>query len=216
MTVRITLLAMLVASSVAHAEGLDRAAISSGIAGVKAKVALCGDANPKASGKVKARVTVAPEGKVSGVSIEATPDPKLGSCVADALKKASFKKTGEGGSFSYPFVFTAKDAPPASPPPGPVAPPSAPTTPAKGLDRTAISEGIAKVKSKITGCGTANPSAKGKVKAKVIVAPAGAVTSAEIEATPDPKLGTCVADVLKSATFAKTEAGGSFSYPFVF
>ena len=79
-----------------------------------------------------------------------------------------------------------------------------------------ISEGIAKVKSKISACGTANPNAKGKVKAKIIVAPAGTVTSADIEVAPDAKLGTCVSGVLKSATFAKTEAGGSFSYPFVF
>ncbi len=211
--VRVTLFTLLAATTVAHAEGLDRAAISAGIASVKSKISACGDANPKASGKVKAKVFVAPAGTVTSVAIEATPDPKLGACVAGVLQTAVFKKTGEGGSFSYPFVFTAKDAAPPPPATGPSAPPAAP---AHGLDRAAISEGIAKVKSKITACGTANPGAKGKVKAKVTVAPAGTVTSATIEASPDPKLGTCVADVLKSATFAKTEAGGSFSYPFVF
>ena len=105
MMVRVTLFTLLVSTTVAHAEGLDRAAISAGIASVKAKVVACGDANPNASGKVKAKVTVAPEGRVTSVAIESTPDAKLGSCVADALQKATFKKTGEGGSFSYPFVF---------------------------------------------------------------------------------------------------------------
>jgi hypothetical protein len=215
MMVKVTLFTLLVATSVAHAEGLDRAAISAGIASVKTKISACGDANPKVSGKVKARVTVAPEGRVTNVEIQATPEAKLGACVAGVLQSATFQKTGEGGSFSYPFVFTAAKDAPSSPPPstGPAAPPAPPKS---GLDRSMISDAIAKVKSKIVACGTANPNAKGKVKAKVTVAPAGTVTSAEIEATPDPKLGTCVADVLKSATFARTEAGGSFSYPFVF
>jgi outer membrane biosynthesis protein TonB len=44
-------------------------------------------------------------GSVSNVSVETTPDSALGACVAAAVQKASFAKTQNGGSFSYPFVF---------------------------------------------------------------------------------------------------------------
>ncbi len=85
-------------------EGLDRAMISNGIAAVKARVTSCGDKSP-AKGKVKVKVVVGPDGKVSGVTVETTPDQALGTCVGAAVQKASFSKTQKGGSFSYPFVF---------------------------------------------------------------------------------------------------------------
>lgn len=78
--------------------------ISSGIAAVKARVTSCGDKS-SAKGKVKVHVKVGGDGHVSNVSVETTPDPGLGSCVAAAVQKASFSKTQNGGSFSYPFVF---------------------------------------------------------------------------------------------------------------
>jgi TonB family protein len=71
---------------------------------VKARVTACGDKSP-AKGKVKVKVQVGGDGRVSNVAVETTPDPALGACVAAAVQKASFAKTQNGGSFSYPFVF---------------------------------------------------------------------------------------------------------------
>ena len=78
--------------------------ISSGVNAVKARVQACGDKSP-AKGKVKVKVKVSGSGSVSGVTVETTPDAALGACVAAAVNKASFQKTQNGGSFSYPFVF---------------------------------------------------------------------------------------------------------------
>jgi len=85
-----------------------------------------------------------------------------------------------------------------------------------GLDRAAISAGISSVKAKVVDCGKASPDVKGKVKVKVVVAPAGTVTSASISETPDDSLGQCVATAVKTAKFGATKNGGTFSYPFVF
>jgi TonB family protein len=78
--------------------------ISDGVAKVKARVMACGDKS-SAKGQVKVSVKVNPDGSVSSVSVKTTPDPGLGNCVQSAMQKASFKKTQNGGSFGYPFVF---------------------------------------------------------------------------------------------------------------
>jgi outer membrane biosynthesis protein TonB len=85
-------------------DSLDRAMISTGIGNVKARVSTCGDKSP-AKGKVKVKVSVGGDGRVSNVAVETTPDPALGACVSAAVSKATFAKTQSGGSFSYPFVF---------------------------------------------------------------------------------------------------------------
>ncbi|MCE9571935.1 MAG: TonB family protein, partial [Deltaproteobacteria bacterium] len=85
-------------------EELDRAAISAGVGNVKSRILGCGDKS-SAKGEVKVSVKVSPSGSVSSVSVKNTPDAALGSCVASAIQKASFKKTQKGGSFSYPFIF---------------------------------------------------------------------------------------------------------------
>jgi len=87
-------------------EGLDRTSISNGIASVKHVVSQCDDGST-AKGKVKVKVTVAPSGLVTNVIVESAPDAKLGACVAAAVQRAVFIKTQQGGSFSYPFVFTS-------------------------------------------------------------------------------------------------------------
>jgi TonB family protein len=84
------------------------------------------------------------------------------------------------------------------------------------LDRAAISAGISAVKPKVLACGQKSPDVKGKVKVKMVVAPAGTVTSATITDAPDDSLGQCVTDAVKTAKFSATKNGGSFSYPFVF
>jgi TonB family protein len=83
---------------------LDRAAISEGVGKVKGRVMACGDKS-SSKGTVKVSVKVTADGNVSSVSVKESPDSSLGSCVAKAMEKASFKKTQGGGSFSYPFVF---------------------------------------------------------------------------------------------------------------
>jgi hypothetical protein len=85
-----------------------------------------------------------------------------------------------------------------------------------GLDRTMISEGVAKVKARVMGCGEKSP-AKGTVKVAVKVGPDGHVTSATPrDPVPDAGLASCVASAMQKATFPKTQSGGSFAYPFVF
>ena len=83
------------------------------------------------------------------------------------------------------------------------------------LDRGMISSAIANVKARVTSCGEKN-SAKGKVKVHVKVGGDGHVSSVNVETTPDQALGACVQAAVQKATFAKTQSGGSFSYPFVF
>jgi hypothetical protein len=83
-------------------ESLDRAAISAGVASVKAKLATCAST---AKGLVKVHVRVDPKGLVTNVEIVQTPDAKLGACVVGVMARAVFPRTKLGGSFSYPFVF---------------------------------------------------------------------------------------------------------------
>jgi hypothetical protein len=83
---------------------LDRAAIEVGIQQVRPHVQACSERS-SAKGVVKVQATVAPDGHVSSVTVQATPDPALGSCVAAAVKHATFASTQNGGSFVFPFVF---------------------------------------------------------------------------------------------------------------
>jgi len=85
-------------------EALDRAAISNAMATVRSRVLACGDRSP-AKGMVTVHVAVAGNGTVSSVSVESAPSTELGTCVAAAVRQASFAHTQRGGSFSYPFVF---------------------------------------------------------------------------------------------------------------
>jgi predicted Zn finger-like uncharacterized protein len=83
------------------------------------------------------------------------------------------------------------------------------------LDRAMIADGVGKVKSRAQACGDKSP-AKGQVKVSVKVSPDGSVTGVSVKNTPDPGLGNCVAGVMQSAKFARTQNGGSFAYPFQF
>ena len=85
-------------------DGLDRVMISTGVSRIKAKIAACGDRS-SAKGKVKVSVKVAPDGTVSSVTLRETPDDALGTCVVDAMRRATFAATDTGGAFSYPFIF---------------------------------------------------------------------------------------------------------------
>lgn len=85
-------------------EALDRAAISKAIASVRPRISACAKRSA-AKGMVKVRVRVHPEGDLASATVDATPDPVLGTCVVEALETVLFERTQNGGSFSYPFVF---------------------------------------------------------------------------------------------------------------
>ncbi|MEJ7603542.1 MAG: hypothetical protein WKG01_36990, partial [Kofleriaceae bacterium] len=102
-------------------------------------------------------------------------------------------------------------------------PPSGGTAPSGGtksdmpesLDRSMISEGVAKVKGRIQACGDKS-SAKGTVNVSVKVGAGGGVTSVTVNSAPDTTLGNCVQSAMQKASFKKTQNGGSFRYPAVF
>lgn len=81
------------------------------------------------------------------------------------------------------------------------------------LDRSMIANGVAQVKARVAACSS---TIHGNVKVHVRVDPKGLVTSVTVDATPDAALGACVASAMQKATFGRSLAGGSFSYPFVF
>jgi len=78
-----------------------------------------------------------------------------------------------------------------------------------------ISSGVGKVKGRIDGCGSRS-AAKGEVKVSVKVSPSGSVENVSVKSSPDAALGSCVQSAIEKASFAKTQRGGSFSYPFIF
>ncbi|MFN0246013.1 MAG: TonB family protein [Kofleriaceae bacterium] len=83
------------------------------------------------------------------------------------------------------------------------------------LEKSMVTQGISKVKPAVIACGEKS-GVQGQVRISVTVSPAGTVTDASVAASPDEALGACVAGAVRKATFATTETGGSFTYPFVF
>jgi len=83
-----------------------------------------------------------------------------------------------------------------------------------GLTSSMISEAVTNVKTQMS-C-RPQSSSKGQVLVSVKVAADGQVASVAVMTTPDPTLGSCVRAAVERATFAKTQRGGSFRYPFVF
>lgn len=86
------------------AESLDKVQVKTGIEGVKPRVIACGE-KFAAKGTVSIAMTVGPEGTVKSATVADAPTPEIGSCVAQALRAASFAKTTKGLTFTYPFVF---------------------------------------------------------------------------------------------------------------
>lgn len=78
--------------------------ILDGMKKVRSRMAACSARSPR-SGQVKISVKVAGSGKVASVTVKEAPDKALGSCVADAARKAKFPKTQKGAKFTYPYVF---------------------------------------------------------------------------------------------------------------
>lgn len=86
-------------------EKINREMILEGVGKMKPAVVRCGEIHGSVKGTVRLVVQVSAEGRVGDVSVSSTPDEQLGTCVATAIKKATFGKTQNGGSFGYPFVF---------------------------------------------------------------------------------------------------------------
>ena len=82
---------------------LDRRLISAGVYTVRERIMACGDRGPGA--QIRLSVTVAPDGKVTGVTAKDSPYPLLTACVTAAMKAAIFSPTQAGGAFSQPFSF---------------------------------------------------------------------------------------------------------------
>lgn len=97
----------------------------------------------------------------------------------------------------------------------PLPPPIATSLLPEFLDRDLITQGVASVKQRVVACARRHKE-KGVVKIRVVVGPDGNVTSVTVRSTPDEALGNCVARAVQPAVFARTQVGGSFSYPFVF
>jgi len=87
-----------------NSDSLEKPQIRAGIERVRPAISRCGEQH-SAKGTVKIAVTVSPDGAVTGAEVVDAPSPDLGKCVAGFVRKATFAKTANGGSFSYPFVF---------------------------------------------------------------------------------------------------------------
>ncbi len=85
-------------------EKLSRNAIKRGMDKVKGRVSAC-SAKHMGRGMVKVSIKVSGDGEVTRVKVKETPNPDLGTCVANAVRKANFGDSQNGASFSYPFVF---------------------------------------------------------------------------------------------------------------
>jgi TonB family protein len=83
---------------------LDKTMIRTGTAKVKGAIIECG-VKANAKGTVKVSVNVGADGRVSSSSVVSSPDAGLGDCVAAAIRKATYARTANGGTFTYPFVF---------------------------------------------------------------------------------------------------------------
>ncbi len=85
----------------------------------------------------------------------------------------------------------------------------------ENLEKPQIRAGVDRVKPAVIACGERFKT-KGTVKISVSVNGEGMVSNADVQSSPDPELGSCVAGVMRKAQFAKTANGGTFTYPFVF
>ncbi len=83
---------------------LDRVMVRAGVQSVMPRVIACGE-KIAAKGTVKIAMKVGADGHVTDVSVVDAPSPAIGTCVAAALHAATFGKSVNGVSFTYPFVF---------------------------------------------------------------------------------------------------------------
>jgi TonB family protein len=78
--------------------------IAEGVSTMRSSVTACGD-RIAVTGTVKLHVKVDGDGTVSQVTVNISPDRRLGACVAEAMQLATFAPTRNRGTFTYPFTF---------------------------------------------------------------------------------------------------------------
>ncbi len=83
------------------------------------------------------------------------------------------------------------------------------------LGREDIAAGMDDIRSSVAACGRGG-TAKGEVKVSVKVGRNGKVNQVRVRSATTEDLGKCVTQKVRRARFAKTQKGGTFSYPFVF
>jgi outer membrane biosynthesis protein TonB len=105
---------------------------------------------------------------------------------------------------------------PAPVTPAPVPTPVDPVDVPDRIDRAIITAGIAPVRDAAPNCASRAPNAHGVVKIHIVVGTDGSVTAADVATTPDAALGECVLALARASTYAQTQPGGSFMYPFMF
>jgi len=160
------------------------------------------------------------------IELDPRPRPRKGSDAPKDpddpdLSKAPNNPTTSDDCDEVSCVLTKYEKPccapfkPKAPPPVETPPPVDPSAGPVELDKTLIKVGVERYRALIIRCGE-QVAAKGTVTLSVTVKPDGNVASASVASSPDPALGECAAGVMRKATFAKTQNGGSFTYPFVF
>jgi hypothetical protein len=71
---------------------------------LRVRLAECGDRS-SVKGTVKVSVKVLRDGSVGHVEVKQAPADSLGECVARIMHAARFPASGQGVTFTYPFVF---------------------------------------------------------------------------------------------------------------
>ena len=84
------------------------------------------------------------------------------------------------------------------------------------LDAAMVKTAIAPIRPTIAACSSnaGSGATGGVVKLAVTVTPSGTIKSIAVVATPSPALAVCVVSAMQTATFAKTDHGGTFRIPF--
>jgi hypothetical protein len=82
------------------------------------------------------------------------------------------------------------------------------------LDRAAIQAGIAQVRERVATC--QRHGGTGTVSLSVRVDGDGRVSAVDVKSAPGQALGSCVAQAVEGARFARSRSGQRFTYPFVF
>lgn len=81
------------------------------------------------------------------------------------------------------------------------------------LDRAAIQAGIGQVRERVAAC---ERHGTGTVSLSVRVDGDGRVSAVDVKSAPSQALGSCVAQAVEDARFARSRSGQRFVYPFVF
>lgn len=82
---------------------ITRADIVAALRPLDEPVRACARHAPAATGLLKLRITVRPDGRVGVVEVVATPVPGIAVCAAALVERVTFKATDLGGRFTFPW-----------------------------------------------------------------------------------------------------------------